>query len=118
SKDELLAHVFQHNKLMWGLGVLASFMTAFYMFRLLFLTFFGEFRGTQEQKDHLHESPASMTIPLIILAILSTIGGFMGLPAVFGANHMLGDYLAPVFEYSRRVNPTAFEFHLSHATEY
>jgi NADH-quinone oxidoreductase subunit L len=63
-------------------------MTAFYMFRLLFLTFFGEFRGTDEQRHHLHESPATMTIPLIILAALSIVGGWIGLP--HGVAHALG----------------------------
>ncbi|MBF9253474.1 NADH-quinone oxidoreductase subunit L [Pontibacter sp. 172403-2] len=109
SKDELLAHVFEHNKILWGVGVLASFMTAFYMFRALFLTFFGKFRGPEEQKHHLHESPAVMTVPLIVLAILSTIGGFLGIPEVFGAEHVLGDYLAPLYTYARSINPAAFE---------
>lgn len=119
SKDELLAHVFEHNKLMWALGVLTSFMTAFYMFRLLYLTFYGEFRGTEEQRKHLHESPMSMTLPLILLAVLSTIGGFMGIPAVFGAKHMLGDFMAPLFAFARRANPGALEpLHLSHSTEF
>ncbi|GAA4312351.1 NADH-quinone oxidoreductase subunit L [Nibribacter koreensis] len=119
SKDELLAHVFVHSKVMWAFGLLTSFMTAFYMFRLLYLAFFGEFRGTEEQRKHLHESPAVMTIPLIILAILSTIGGFMGLPAVFSQNHMLGNFLSPIYELARRAVPSAFEaHHLSHETEY
>ncbi|QHL87666.1 NADH-quinone oxidoreductase subunit L [Nibribacter ruber] len=119
SKDELLAHVFVHSKVMWAFGLLTSFMTAFYMFRLLYLAFFGEFRGTEEQRKHLHESPAVMTIPLIILAILSTIGGFMGLPAVFSQNHMLGNFLSPIYELARRAVPSAFEAqHLSHETEY
>ncbi|WP_082161505.1 NADH-quinone oxidoreductase subunit L [Rufibacter radiotolerans] len=119
SKDELLAHVFVHSKVMWAFGLLTSFMTAFYMFRLLYLAFFGEFRGTEDQRHHLHESPAVMTIPLIILAILSTIGGFMGLPAVFSENHMLGNFLSPIYELARRAVPSAFEAnHLSHETEY
>ena len=118
SKDELLAHVYEHNKIMGGFGVLASFMTSFYMFRLMFLTFFGTFRGTEEQRHHLHESPASMTIPLIILAVLSTIGGFMGLPPVFSENHTLANYLAPLFEASRQINPDAFGHHMDHATEF
>ncbi|MFC6996028.1 NADH-quinone oxidoreductase subunit L [Rufibacter roseus] len=119
SKDELLAHVFQHSKIMWAFGLLTSFMTAFYMFRLLYLTFYGNFRGTEEQRHHLHESPASMTIPLIILAILSTIGGFMGLPEVFSENHMLANYLSPIYDFSRRAVPSAFETqHLSHEMEY
>jgi NADH-quinone oxidoreductase subunit L len=114
-----LAQVYEHSKVMWAFGLLTSFMTAFYMFRLLFLTFFGTFRGTDKQRHHLHESPASMTIPLIILAILSTIGGFMGLPAVFSENHILSNFLSPVFGYARQAVPSAFEAaHLDHATEY
>jgi NADH-quinone oxidoreductase subunit L len=119
SKDELLAQVYEHSKIMWAFGLLTSFMTAFYMFRLFFLTFFGPFRGTEEQRHHLHESPASMTLPLILLAILSTIGGFMGLPAVFSENHMLSNFLEPVLGFSRMAVPAAFEAaHLDHATEY
>ncbi|WP_242916151.1 NADH-quinone oxidoreductase subunit L [Pontibacter liquoris] len=119
SKDELLAHVFEHNKVLWGIGVLASFMTAFYMFRALFLTFFGKFRGTAEQKHHLHESPAVMTIPLIVLAILATVGGFLGIPEVFGAKHVLGEYLAPLYTYARGINPAAFETGaISHELEF
>ncbi|GAB3822493.1 NADH-quinone oxidoreductase subunit L [Pontibacter rugosus] len=120
SKDELLAHVWEHSKLLWGLGMLASFMTSFYMFRLVFLTFFGTFRGTEAQKSHLHESPMSMTIPLIVLAILSTVGGFLGIPAVFGENsHVLQNYLAPIYTYARVANAAAVEpLHLDHATEW
>ena len=119
SKDELLAQVYEHSKIMWAFGLLTSFMTAFYMFRLLFLTFFGTFRGTEAQRHHLHESPASMTLPLILLAILATIGGFMGLPAVFSENHLLADYLSPVLGFSRMAVPAAFgAAHLDHATEY
>lgn len=97
SKDEILAHAFEHNKLLWLLGSIASAMTAFYMFRLLYLTFFGEYRGTQDQKHHLHESPETMTIPLMVLALLSVIGGFVGLPAVSHLPHLLEGFLAPVF---------------------
>jgi NADH-quinone oxidoreductase subunit L len=59
-------------------------MTAFYMFRLYFLTFTGKFRGTHDQEHHLHESPKSMTVPLIMLAVLSVVGGFIGLPHAVG----------------------------------
>jgi NADH-quinone oxidoreductase subunit L len=119
SKDELLAQVYEHSKIMWAFGLLTSFMTAFYMFRVLLLTFFGTFRGTEEQRRHLHESPPSMTVPLVILAILSTIGGFMGLPAVFSENHLLSDFLEPVLGFSRLAVPAAFEAaHLDHATEW
>ena len=80
SKDEILAHAYEHNKVLWLLGMIASMLTAFYMFRLLFLTFFGKFRGTHAQEHHLHESPSSMTVPLMVLAALSVLGGLLGLP--------------------------------------
>ena len=108
SKDEILAHAFEHNKVLWAMGLLTAFLTAFYMFRLLFLAFFGEFRGTEEQKHHLHESPASMTFPLIILAILAAVGGFMGAPMFTGGHHYLAEYLAPIFTYSQRLLPEVF----------
>ncbi|MDX2002028.1 MAG: NADH-quinone oxidoreductase subunit L [Chitinophagales bacterium] len=103
SKDEVLAAVFERNKIAWILGIAASAMTAFYMFRLLFLTFFGEFRGTHHQKEHLHESPPSMTLPLVVLAILSLVGGFMGIP--FEHMHWLKTYLEPVFAVSHELVP-------------
>ena len=108
SKDEILAHAFEHNKVLWAMGLLTAFLTAFYMFRLLFLAFFGEFRGTEEQKYHLHESPASMTFPLIVLAILAAVGGFMGAPMFTGGHHYLAEYLAPIFTYSQRLLPEVF----------
>jgi NADH-quinone oxidoreductase subunit L len=116
SKDEILSHVYEHSKVMWAIGLFTSFLTAFYMFRLLFLTFFGEFRGTEEQRHHLHESPASMTLPLIVLAILSAVGGFMGAP-MFVGKHYLADYLAPIFTYSRQILPAAFNTEPEHSTE-
>jgi len=116
SKDEILSHVYEHSKVMWIIGVFTSFLTAFYMFRLLFLTFFGEFRGTEEQRHHLHESPASMTLPLIVLAILSAVGGFMGAP-MFVGKHYLADFLAPIFTYSRQIMPAAFNTEPEHSTE-
>jgi NADH-quinone oxidoreductase subunit L len=118
SKDEILAHVFEHNKIMWGLGLVTSMMTAFYMFRLLFVTFFGKFRGTHEQEHHLHESPASMTVPLMILAVLSAVGGFMNIPHALGGGESLAHFMAPLFELSKQVNPDLFEGHLEHSTEY
>ncbi len=119
SKDEILAHAFAHNKLLWGLGVLGSVMTSFYMFRLLFLTFFGDFRGTKEQAHHLHESPSSMTIPLIILAVLSATGGFIGVPEVLHGSNQLAAFMGPLFDGARKVNPELFApIGLSHSTEY
>jgi NADH-quinone oxidoreductase subunit L len=70
-----------------------------YMFRLLFLTFFGKFRGTEEQKHHLHESPISMTLPLVVLAILSVVGGFLNLPHFLGegTSQKLAHWLHPIY---------------------
>ncbi|MBK1441154.1 NADH-quinone oxidoreductase subunit L [Parapedobacter sp. ISTM3] len=115
SKDEILAHAFADNKLLWMLGFIGALFTAFYMFRMLFLTFFGRFRGTAEQASHLHESPASMTVPLIILAVLAAIGGFINVPSTLGGGHALADFLSPVFADSVAQTGT---FHLDHSTEY
>lgn len=92
SKDEILMTAFHHNKALWIIASVASIMTAFYMFRLLYLTFYKDFRGTEEQKHHLHESPGLITFPLIVLAILSLVGGAISLPGSSWLNH----YLAPV----------------------
>jgi NADH-quinone oxidoreductase subunit L len=96
SKDEILAHTFEEHKVLWVLGMIASMLTAFYMFRLLFLTFFGKFRGTHEQEHHLHESPASMTIPLVVLAALSIVGGLLGLPEFWQLPNWMHHQLEPV----------------------
>lgn len=93
SKDEILMTAFHASPILWIIGSLASIFTAFYMFRLMFLTFFNDFRGTDEQKHHLHESPALITFPLIVLAILATIGGVISLPG----NSWLNHYLMPFF---------------------
>ncbi|MFN8309195.1 MAG: NADH-quinone oxidoreductase subunit L [Chitinophagales bacterium] len=99
SKDEILEHAFEHNKIIWAMASLASVLTAFYMFRLVFLTFFQNFRGTQEEEHHLHESPVTITFPLIVLAILSVVGGFIGLPKAFGFTHWFDQFLnqSPLF---------------------
>ncbi len=98
SKDQILAHAMENNTVVFGLLMLAAAGTAFYMFRMFYLTFHGEFRGTHEQEHHLHESPASMTTPLIVLAIASTIGGFMGFPHAIGESlhihHWLDHFLS------------------------
>jgi NADH-quinone oxidoreductase subunit L len=119
SKDEILMHVYEHSPVMWVFAVIGSMMTSFYMFRLLFLTFAGTFRGTHEQQHHLHESPASMTIPLVVLAILSAAGGILGLPEVFGSGNWLANFMSPLFNLSRQVRPESFtQTHLSHSQEY
>ncbi|TEB46373.1 NADH-quinone oxidoreductase subunit L [Flavobacterium circumlabens] len=93
SKDEILMTAFHHSIPLYVVGSIASILTAFYMFRLMFLTFFKEFRGTEEQKYHLHESDGLITFPLMILALLATFGGLISLPG----NSWLNDYLAPLF---------------------
>jgi NADH-quinone oxidoreductase subunit L len=101
SKDEILGHAYEYEngpgRFYWMLGLLGSMMTAFYMFRLYYLTFSGSFRGTREQQNHLHESPKSMTVPLIILAGLSIAGGFIGIPIIKNA-HLLDKFLEPSLE--------------------
>ncbi|MBX2930810.1 MAG: NADH-quinone oxidoreductase subunit L [Chitinophagaceae bacterium] len=111
SKDEILAVAFAKNPIYWVLGVATSILTAFYMFRLYATTFLGKYRGTDEQAKHIHESPKTMTIPLIILAVFSVIAGFVGVPTVLGGSHQLHQYLSPVLSAEK-------VFHLEHSTEY
>ncbi|RPI18749.1 MAG: NADH-quinone oxidoreductase subunit L [Ignavibacteriae bacterium] len=113
SKDEILTNVYlSGNYLFFGLGVLTAFMTAFYIFRLIGLTFYGNPRY-DEHKTHPHESPKVMTIPLIILAVLSVIGGFIGLPHIVGPN-LIDHFLEPVFASARTILPV---HHIEAGTE-
>ena len=100
SKDEIFACIFAcRGGIWWGLVGLGAFFTAIYMCRLLYVTFFGEFRGTHEQEHHLHESPAIMTIPLVILAILAIGGGFLNVPHFMhlgGSPEWFAHWLSPV----------------------
>jgi NADH-quinone oxidoreductase subunit L len=111
SKDEILASTFAGNKAIYVLGLIAAMMTAFYMFRVYTLTFAGKFRGTHEQEHHLHESPVAITIPLVVLAVLSIIGGYVGLPPVLSEHHVLSNFLG-----SSVTNGGAH--HLEHSTEW
>ncbi len=111
SKDEILAAAYAKHPIYWFLGVTGAAMTAFYMFRLYATTFLGQFRGTEEQAHHVHESPISMTLPLIILAVLSAVGGAMGVPEILGGQHWLGHHLSSI------VGETS-PLHLSHTTEW
>lgn len=111
SKDEILAAAYAHNPIYWGLGVAGAAMTAFYMFRLYATTFLGSFRGTQQQLSHLHESPISMTLPLMVLALLSVVGGFLNVPEVLHGNAALHHFLSPVLTSESKHS-------LSHSTEY
>jgi NADH-quinone oxidoreductase subunit L len=96
SKDEILASLYHHDPVMWSLAILGSALTSFYMFRVFILTFYGEFRGTEKQAHHLHESPITMTLPLIILAVFSVGGGLLNLPHFAGGNEFLAHWLAPL----------------------
>jgi NADH-quinone oxidoreductase subunit L len=111
SKDEILAAAYAKNPIYWFLGLIGAAMTAFYMFRLYATTFLGQFRGTDAQASHLHESPISMTIPLIILAVLSAVGGAMGVPEILGGHHWLGHHLSSIIGAEQAL-------HLSHTTEW
>lgn len=109
SKDEMLLGMFVSNPVVYGLGFIVSVMTTFYMFRLYAMTFLGDLRS----KDaHPHESPAAMTIPLIILAVLSVIAGYIGIPALFMQDgHKLQTFLGGVVSIGE-AHP------VSHATEW
>jgi NADH-quinone oxidoreductase subunit L len=111
SKDEILNEAQRVNPVLWGLGVLTAGLTSFYMFRLLFLTFFGTQRY-DEHKVHVHESPKSMTVPLIVLAILSVCGGWMAAPGLVGGANYFQNFLAPALNasvvYTDTVSNVAF----------
>jgi NADH-quinone oxidoreductase subunit L len=100
SKDEILLMAFNTDlaagKFAWTIGILVAFMTAFYSFRLFFLIFHGEFRGTDHQRDHLQESPAVVTVPLILLAIGAVGAGWFGVPAILGGDNHWAQFLTPV----------------------
>ncbi len=97
SKDEILAKAFAYHPAVWLFGVIGAVLTAFYMSRLVFVTFFGESRVEPEVEHHIHESPKVMTIPLTILAILAVIGGFVGVPEILGGSNHFEHFLEPVF---------------------
>ena len=107
SKDEILMTAFHENLPLWIIGSVASIMTAFYMFRLMYLTFFKEFRGTEHQKSHLHESPSLITIPLIVLAILATFGGLINFPGSYWLNHYLQPIISKV-SHEEALNSTSY----------
>jgi NADH-quinone oxidoreductase subunit L len=98
SKDAILTGVFAvHRPILFAIGLFTAGLTAFYMFRLVSLTFYGEPRMTPEQAHHVHEAPPTMTLPLVVLAFLSMVGGFLGLPEVFGERaNRIAAFLAPV----------------------
>ncbi len=97
SKDEILHSAAAHGQwVLWAVGLITAGLTAFYMFRSLYLTFHGKFRGTHEQEHHLHESPPVMTIPLWILAIGAVVSGWVGLPKVLAETNQFHHWLEPI----------------------
>ncbi len=99
SKDEILWKAFSSSHghiVLWIIGFITAGLTAFYMFRLIYMTFYGKERMSSEVKHHLHESPRSMTMPLVVLAVLSVVGGWVGIPHVFGVTNHFEHWLAPV----------------------
>jgi NADH-quinone oxidoreductase subunit L len=96
SKDAILGHAFEYSPFLWLLGFITAGMTAFYMFRLVNMTFFGQSRVDHEVEHHIHESPSSMTVPLMILAGLSIIGGWVGWPESLGGSDRFSKFLEPV----------------------
>jgi len=122
SKDEILWRAYQTSWIYWAMGLFTAFLTSFYMFRLWFMTFFGEYRGEAEAHPHdahadndpqagaptphghghggVHESPRVMLIPLIVLAVLSVVGGWIGIPGSLGGSNRFDKFLGPVFRSS------------------
>ena len=116
SKDEILTAAFEKNPVYYYAGVGGALLTAFYMFRLYTLTFLGNFRGTEDPAHHIHESPWQMTLPLVVLAVLSVFGGLIGIPEVFAKDaHSLEHFLDPIFAESAKLVQKP---HLAASTEY
>jgi len=100
SKDEILWQAWSTgNQGLWLLGFLGAGLTAFYMMRLVSLTFLGENRASDEVKSHIHESPPTMTAPLVVLAVLSLAGGWIGIPHFMGGQNHFEHWLEPVFHH-------------------
>jgi NADH-quinone oxidoreductase subunit L len=114
SKDEILWKAFsspQGSSILWFFGVLAALFTAFYMFRLLFLTFHGKSRVEKHKEQHLHESPPTMLFALVILAFLSVVGGYIGVPKILGGHNVFESFLEPVFTRYPVLGPLADGVH-------
>src|SRR5579862_6040180 len=114
SKDEILWQTFAHgHRFIWALVWLGAGITTFYMFRQVYMTFFGKFRGTHEQEHHLHESPPSMSLVLVVLGVLSVLGGFVMLPEFVVNFKPFEHFLDPVFssEVTRSVMESGIHNH-------
>jgi len=117
SKDEILGRAFERHPALWIVGFITAGMTAFYMFRLVFLTFFGYSRADNHAQKHIHESPRTMTIPLMILAVLSVVGGWIGWPASLFGSNQFEKFLEPVMS-SAGATESAKAVQESSTTEY
>ena len=120
SKDEILWMSFSSpygSPVFWIVGVITAGLTAFYMFRLVYMTFYGNPRYDKHTAEHLHESPATMTTPLIILGVLSVVGGLIGWPAVLGGGAWLEHFMHPVFAKAQEIGIQHAGEH-SHSLEY
>src|SRR5579863_6042376 len=110
SKDEILWQAWSSEggayRLLWFIGFITSLMTAFYMFRLMFLTFHGKPRMSHEVEHHIHESPKSMTVPLVILAVCAVCAGWLGWPHSLGGSDRFAKFLEPVFAHEASVFET------------
>ena len=111
SKDEILGKAFDRFFLLWIVGFITAGLTAFYMFRLLFLTFFGYCRADEHVEKHIHESPWPMTVPLMILAGFSIIGGWIGWPEAIGGENRFEKFLDPIL---KGVLPETGEVNIAH----
>ncbi len=132
SKDEILYRTFLHSEVLWGLGVVTAAMTAFYMFRLINMTFFGSYRGPawdrggHQEEGHdgehggawhgPHESPTLMTVPLMVLSLGAIIAGFIGIPAALGGSNAIEHFLEPSFVVAGAPHVEEVH-HMSHAAE-
>ena len=122
SKDEILWKAFSNKNIilpwlptvLWAVGAVTAGLTAFYMFRLVFMTFFGEYRGDHHTWEHMKESPKTMTIPLMILAFLSVFGGYLGVSEALGGSNIIHHWLSPVLKEPHFVEGA----HYAHSVEY
>jgi NADH-quinone oxidoreductase subunit L len=126
SKDLILEKAFGHHGIghvIWAIGLAGAFCTAFYMFRLVFLTFYGKERIDHHVKEHLHESPWTITLPLVILAVGAAGAGLIQMPHLFfGGTHFLTDYFKPIFAPGKEIVEVAWKItaephHMSESTE-
>lgn len=122
SKDEILWQSFHRGHVfVWLLGTIAAGLTAFYMFRLTFVAFFGKPRMSEESKHHLHESPKVMTYPMMVLAVAAVVGGFVGVPAILGGSNRFEKFLEPIIGgggHEAVAEAAHVAVHASHSTEF